>query len=123
MSLTILLHCNDLKATREFYESTLGFTMGETAEGTITAEKEGAKLLFTEQNLWGGAPSCTGTLYITIRDIDTFYDSVRDAAPMAWELQDMPYGSREFGIKDCNGYLIAFQQYGGSAASTPTSES
>ena len=110
MSLTILLHTSDLKATREFYTSMLGFTVEETAEGTITVEKEGAKLLFTEQNLWGSAPSCTGTLYITVSDVDAFYDSIRAIASVAWELQDMPYGSREFAIKDCNGYCIAFQQ-------------
>jgi len=110
MGLTVLLHCSDLEATRDFYTATLGFTCKDTAGGTITVEKEGARLLFTEQDLWRSAPSCTGTLYIAAQDVDTFYDSVRHAVPVAWELQDMPYGSREFGIRDCNGYLIAFQQ-------------
>jgi len=28
----------------------------------------------------------------------------------AWQLQDMPYGSREFGVRDCNGCHLAFAQ-------------
>ncbi|MCM5682667.1 bleomycin resistance family protein [Schlegelella sp. S2-27] len=110
MTLSVLLRCNDLNETRRFYESTLGFIATATAERTVTLEKGGAKLLFTEQDLWHGDPACTGTLYITIPDVDDFHVRVRGLAPLAWELQDMPYGSREFGIKDCNGYLLAFQQ-------------
>lgn len=110
MTLTVLLRCNDLDETRQFYASTLGFTATQTAERTLTVVKDTAKLLFTEQDLWGGDPACTGTLYFTVADVDGFYALVRDLAPLAWELQDMPYGAREFGIRDCNGYFLAFQQ-------------
>ena len=110
MTLAVLLRCNDLHETRAFYESKLGFIATDTAENTVTLEKGGAKLLFTEQDLWHGAPACTGTLYIAVPDVDDFHARVRGLAPLAWGLQDMPYGSREFGIKDCNGYLLAFAQ-------------
>jgi len=25
-----------------------------------------------------------------------------------WPIEDMSYGTREFGIEDCNGYILAF---------------
>ena len=110
MTMSALLYCKDLNETLEFYESRLGFTATATAEHTLTVEKDGAKLIFTEQNLWGSSPAFTGTLYITVKDVDGYYASVQEVVPLTWELQDMPYGTREFGIKDCNGYLLAFQQ-------------
>lgn len=110
MTLAVLLRCKDLHETRTFYESMLGFTASAAAERTLTVEKGSAKLLFTEQDLWRGDPACTGTLYISVPDVDDFHARVRGLAPLAWELQDMPYGSREFGIRDCNGYLLAFHQ-------------
>lgn len=110
MTLSALLLCTDLNETREFYESKLGFSATDSAEGTLTVEKDGAKLIFTEQNLWGGDSAFTGTLYITVQDVDGYYASIQEVIQPAWEPQDMPYGSREFGIRDCNGYLLAFQQ-------------
>ena len=110
MTLSALLYCKDLHETRAFYESTLGFTAVDSAENTLTIEKDGAKLIFTEQNLWESSPAFTGTLYLTVKDVDGYYASIQEIVQPAWELQDMPYGTREFGIKDCNGYLLAFQQ-------------
>jgi hypothetical protein len=88
----------------------LGFEVSSSAESTLTAEKHGGKLIFTEQDLWGAAPACTGTIYFTVPDVEACYAVIRGKVAMAWPLQDMPYGSREFGVTDCNGYTLAFQQ-------------
>ena len=108
MSLTALLHCRDLKETAAFYEA-LGFAVGERSD-IITVEKSGGKLIFTTRDLWGTAPVCSGTFYFTVTDAEDYFGWVVGKAEVAWPLQDMPYGSREFGIKDCNGYHLAFQQ-------------
>lgn len=110
MSLSILLRCLDLEQTRTFYESVLGFTVAATAENTMTVTKAGANLVFTQQDLWNLKPSFSGTIYITVADVDDYFSRIVGNAPIAWPLQSMPYGSREFAITDCNGYLIAFQQ-------------
>lgn len=110
MSLTLLLRCIELDATREFYRSILGFDVAESAEGTLTAEKHGGKLIFTQQDLWKSGPAFSGTIYFTVPDVDRYYAAIRDRTPMSWPLQDMPYGSREFGLLDCNGYCLAFQR-------------
>ncbi len=109
MSLTLLLKCGNVDETREFYESVLGFNVAETA-GTVTVEKHGGKLIFTEQDLWQSQPMCSGTIYFAVPDVDDYFASIKDTSAVAWPVQDMPYGSREFAIKDRNGYLLAFQQ-------------
>ena len=110
MSLTLLLRCNSIDETRAFYRSMLGFGVADTAEGTLTVEKAGARLIFTAQDLWNSPPTCSGTIYFTVPDADSYFASLQDRVSVAWPIQDMAYGSREFGIKDCNGYTLAFQQ-------------
>ena len=110
MSLTLLLHCHDLEETREFYQSVLGFNVRDSAEGTITAEKQGGTLIFTTGDLWEHPLGFSGTIYFTISDADGYFASLKDKVAVAWPIQDMSYGSREFGIRDCNGYHLAFQR-------------
>jgi catechol 2,3-dioxygenase-like lactoylglutathione lyase family enzyme len=111
MTLTILLRCKDLDATRAFYSSVLGFSVADSAGDTLTVERNGGKLIFTRQDLWKSEPACSGTIYFTIPDTSEYYATVKDQVEIAWPLQRMPYGSsEEFGVKDCNGYHLAFQQ-------------
>lgn len=110
MSLSILLQCFDTQQTRDFYQSVLGFDAFSSADGTITVFKDGARLVFTNRDLWQRAPGFSGTIYLAIEDVDRYFSAIEGKAPIAWPLQDMPYGSREFAVTDCNGYLIAFQQ-------------
>ncbi len=110
MSLTLLLRCNDLPATRAFYQTVLGFDVRDSAEGTVTVEKFGGTVVFTGQDLWNGACGCAGTVYFSVHDVAAYYAGVRDHVTVAWPLQDMAYGSREFGVIDCNGYVLAFRQ-------------
>ncbi len=67
-------------------------------------------LIFTEQDLWAAPVACSGILYLAIADVARYHEQVRDKAEIAWPLQEMDYGSREFGIRDCNGYTLAFTQ-------------
>lgn len=110
MPLTILLRCRDLEETRKFYQSALGFSVRDTTEGTLTVEHDGGKLIFTSGDLWESPPVFSGTIYFTVPDADGYFASVKDKTTVAWPIQDMSYGSKEFGIKDCNGYHLAFQQ-------------
>ncbi|MFO1205919.1 MAG: bleomycin resistance family protein [Burkholderiales bacterium] len=109
MTLTLLLHSRNLEETREFYGSMLGFNVRDSAGDTLTVERGGGRLIFTTGNLWSDA-GFAGTIYFTVPDVDGYFASIRDKVDVAWPLQDMSYGSREFGIRDCNGYYLAFQQ-------------
>lgn len=113
MSLSILLRCFDIEQTRNFYESVLGFSTASTADSTITVSKYDARLIFTDRDLWSTNPIFSGTIYLAVADVDRYFSVIKDKTSVAWPLQDMPYGSREFAVTDCNGYLIAFQQASG----------
>ncbi len=110
MPLTTLLRCDDLVATGNYYRETLGFTVSDSPASTITVRLDDCSLIFTEQDIWGVPVGYSGTLYLAISNVDSYYESVINNAHIAWALQDTDYGSREFGLRDCNGYYLAFTQ-------------
>lgn len=110
MPLTILLRCSDFDETRQFYESALGFTVTRSAEGTLTVALNGGKLIFTCSDFWESPPRLSGTLYFTVENVDAYFATVKERVSIAWPIQSTLYGSREFGVKDCNGYFLAFHQ-------------
>ena len=110
MPLTILLWCRDLDETRQFYQSALGFNVRDTSDGTLTVERHGGTLIFTSGDLWKRPLGFSGTIYFTVPDADAYFAAIKDKVALAWPLQDMSYASREFGVKDCNDYYLAFRQ-------------
>jgi len=111
MPIALLLHTSNLETTRTHYRDTLDFTLTDTAQSTLTATLQDATLVFTQQNLWQHPTGCSGTFYLIVEDVDRYYQQVKDRAEIAWPLQNMPHGSREFGVRDCNGYYLAFSQH------------
>ena len=110
MSVIPLLRCNNLNDTRDFYRALPGFSAETSADGTLTVQSQGGRLVFTAQDLWQSPPLCTGTFYFTVADVDGLFAKLGPGVAISWPPQDMGYGSREFGIRDCNGYTLAFQQ-------------
>ncbi|KQO00022.1 hypothetical protein ASF01_03380 [Stenotrophomonas sp. Leaf70] len=110
MALSLLLRCNSLPETGAFYASLPGFSVSPMGREPLVVEGHGCALLFTGTDLWKMPPALSGTLYIAVADVDALWEQVRDRVTVAWPLQDMPYGTREFAINDCNGYYVAFQQ-------------
>jgi len=120
MSLTLLLHCKSLPATCEFYRDALGFKVGTTLNNTATVSLNGSSLIFTDSDLWKSAGCGSFTIYIAVTDIGRYFEAVKDKLEVAWPLQEMSYGSREFAVKDCNGYLVAFQAQAATATKRAT---
>ncbi len=55
------------------------------------------------ENMW--------TVYMWVDDVEGLYNElVRRGAKIDYELCDQPYGCREFGVQDLDGYDIAFGQ-------------
>lgn len=109
MSLSLLLHCADLAETARFYRAALDFDVRDDA-GVLTVGKHDGTLIFTTQQLWPDPTGCSGTIYFSVPDVDAYFAVVRDRVTLAWPLQDMAYGGKEFATRDCNGYLLAFRQ-------------
>ncbi|MCH9640059.1 MAG: bleomycin resistance family protein [Betaproteobacteria bacterium] len=110
MPINLLLKCHDVKTTKSFYKQILDFEVSDSAKNTCTVEKEGGIIIFTSEDLWSGYPTCTGTIYFFIDDVDKYYEAIKNKALIKWPLEDMPYGVREFGVKDYDEYTLAFAQ-------------
>ena len=108
--MNLLLKCNDVSETRRFYADIMKFTTWDSAEGTVSAQLSDGTLIFSPADNLGKKPNMSGTVYFFIDDVESYFEMVRDRADVQWPLQDMSYGTREFGIRDCNGYYLAFAQ-------------
>lgn len=110
MPIHLLLYCHDVKTTQSFYQDILGFKVIQSDQNSCTVQKEDCTLIFTSEDLWNGSPKFTGTIYLFIEDVDAYFEAIKNKAIVLWPVQDMPYGTREFGIKDYDEYHIAFAQ-------------
>jgi len=108
MTMNLLLKCFNVEETKAFYAEILRFEVSDGAEGTCTVQMEGGTIIFTDAELWEGPPRCTGTIYFFIADVDGFYKKIMKKAIVRWPLENTSYGTREFAVKDCNEYTIAF---------------
>ncbi|QQS20603.1 MAG: bleomycin resistance family protein [Candidatus Moraniibacteriota bacterium] len=50
------------------------------------------------------------TLYIEVEDIQELHNNLKDKTEIVQKMHTTFYGSQEFAIKDCNGYVLAFSQ-------------
>ena len=68
-----------------------------------------AVLLSTSPHL--GTPSqFTGTIYFDVEGVEGLWGTVAPTADVVWPIADMEYGTREFGIRDPDGYVLAFAE-------------
>jgi len=49
-------------------------------------------------------------LYVKLKNIRTFFDSVKDKVTVIRGLEKTFYGATEFSIKDINGYILTFAE-------------
>ena len=68
-----------------------------------------ALLLSTGPHL-GDRPQFTGTLYFNMAGVQEVFERVKDQVAIVWPLEAMEYGQREFGIRDSDGYTLAFAE-------------
>jgi len=114
---------NDMKATIAFYEQ-LGFkatmTVPEEGDDPIWAMMVNGAVTFmfqTFESLAEELPEITRTnggsllLYINLKDIKGFFESVKDKVTILKGLETTFYGVTEFSIKDNNGYVLTFAEH------------
>jgi len=114
-SIVPVLKVSNLARAIDFYQNVLGFSVRWQSENDgggencMLAAGETNLLLSTGDHL-GSQPQFTGTLYFQMRDVRPFFQTVCDKVEIVWPLERMDYGQLEFGIRDRDGYVLAFAE-------------
>ena len=103
----------DIPATLRFYQEVLGFACASQAEGWACIERDGVELMLSAPNAHYSfdKPKFTGSFYFrldTPRQVDEFWQQVKDKAATVYPIENFDYGMREFAINDNNGFILQF---------------
>jgi catechol 2,3-dioxygenase-like lactoylglutathione lyase family enzyme len=110
-----VLRVTDMDVSIGFYTGVLGFevTWRKPADGggeNCLLSWGMTELMLSTGSHLGGAPAMTGTLYFGGSGVAALYEQVTGNVQVVWPLSDMEYGTREFGIRDPDGYVLAFAE-------------
>lgn len=105
-----MFRTDNLKGSIDFYSEVLGFscTGKSDDDGWALLERDGVAIMLSGLSEHEGDTKSvfSGSLYITCRAVDHVWTTVKNRAKICYPIENFPYGMREFGIYDNNGYLI-----------------
>jgi uncharacterized glyoxalase superfamily protein PhnB len=109
-----VLRVADLSKSIDWYTQRLGFELcWRSADGggenCMLQAGEASLMLSTGSHL-GGKPAFTGTLYFETDAVRELFKRIKDQVEVVWPLETMEYGTVEFGIRDLDGYTLAFSE-------------
>lgn len=123
------LMVRDVAATIAYYSDVLDFDVVATVPGESRpvfgiVRSGGVMLMFQEEQslkdeypqLAACGPVAGLTLYIHVDAVSPLYDNLKGRARIAKDLHTTFYGSQDFAIEDCNGYILTFSQDAGLRA-------
>ncbi len=106
-----ILPTSDINQTLDFYVNTLGFENDWNWEdNTMIRVKRGSITLIFEKNGSTGANIKGLDFMVFLSGVDSFYHEVRDKVKFADDIEDKPWGLREFAIQDNNGIFLRFAE-------------
>ena len=102
----------NLKRTIKFYQENLGFecvgTYPDAGNPCWASLMNGdVEIMFTTNFK---KISLTGSIYLFVEDVQQIWGQLQNKVEIVYPLEDFNYGMREFGIKDCNGYILNIGQ-------------
>ncbi len=117
-AVTPSLFSDDLDNTIAFYLTELGFRQTGIYHDQGDPGPTWTELSLGKANIWffanplGGfpKPAFSGLIYLFVDDVDSYHLTLGASVEIAWGPQSQPYGLRELGIRDCNGYYLVFAQ-------------
>lgn len=122
-SLSPNIFVNDINATVDFYK-TLGFNLAmsvpEDGNNLVWAMMTNGSVTImfqTFESLADELPQINRTnggsllLYINLKDIQGFFDGVKDKVTVLKGLEKTFYGATEFSILDNNNYVLTFAEH------------
>jgi uncharacterized glyoxalase superfamily protein PhnB len=115
-----ILLVRDVAAAIAHYRDALGFTLVVATPDPPTfalLQRDAGSVMLTRADdpsvivpNWT-VQSKTSNLYFWVDDAAALYEEYQHSgARIDWTLYDTPWGSREFGVQDLDGYDIAFAQ-------------
>jgi len=115
-SLIPSLLVENIEKTVEYYTKTLGFSLVTKTPYWAHVSSGNADLYFTlKENVYSFLPEMkekdmggTFTLYISVKEIELYYNRIREKITISIPLHTTPYGMKEFQVKDINGYILDF---------------
>ena len=110
-----VLKVSDMQKSVAFYTGALGFRLAWRTENDGGGENcmlqaGAADLLLSTGSHLGDKPQFTGTLYFHMTGVQVFFERIKNQVEIVWPLETMDYGQVEFGIRDGDGYTLAFAE-------------
>jgi catechol 2,3-dioxygenase-like lactoylglutathione lyase family enzyme len=106
-----------MRQTLEFYTEKLGFVQSayypiESDPDWTEVRRDDVTLRFYTEPLHGTktTPTCSGTFYFHPEGVEALAEEWRGKVRFEWGPEVLDDGMREFGIRDPNGYLLAFAE-------------
>jgi uncharacterized glyoxalase superfamily protein PhnB len=112
-----IFHAEDFEKTMNYYRDVLGFTIAWTYDNYGCVERDGVELhvsgkVTDADRSRAEQPRTTSSdLYVFVADVDSLYAEIKErGADCMDEPKNYPYGMRDFGVRDINGYVLTFGQ-------------
>ena len=110
-----VLRVQDLQRSIDWYTQVIGFELlwrgANDGEGENCMLRAGAvSIMLSTGSHLGNKPAFTGTLYLATPEVTAFYNRVKSRVDLVWPLETMDYGTVEFGVRDPDGYTLAFSE-------------
>ncbi|HET7889469.1 MAG TPA: VOC family protein [Bradyrhizobium sp.] len=110
--ISVVFTTEDVARSVKFYVEQLGFTCTLQLEGFARVQLGAADIMLALPNAhqpWRG-PSFTGSIYLDVDNVDALWERLKTRVRIAYPIETMEYGLREFGVLDDNGYPLNFAQ-------------
>lgn len=111
------LEANDLNETIQFYTKKLGFRLINVYPDAehprwASVKRDNVEVIFTsprnQHHPSHQHTSFSGSLYFYPTNLQAVWTELKDNVPIEHPIEVTEYGTREFAIRDCNGYIIHF---------------
>ena len=108
-----VLAVKNLEMSTKFYMDVLGFTrdFGDGTDGWSFLSRDGFRVMLGEcpdAIPAGELGDHNWYVYLTVENVDAFYDSVAGAAEILAKPQSKPWGMRDFTLRTPDGHRIVF---------------
>jgi uncharacterized glyoxalase superfamily protein PhnB len=110
-----VLRVKDLTKAIDWYTRLPGFELcwrsSDDGGGENALLRAGdTNLMLSTGSHLGDKPPFTGTLYFEVEGVRELFARIKDHVEIVWPLAAMDYGTLEFGVRDLDGYGLAFAE-------------